>query len=61
MYSASVEKSAIFFCTLLFQEIAVPLSNTKYPVVDHPDSRSDAQSVYAYAYGPWYLRPYCKL
>ena len=35
MYSASVEESAIVFYALLFQEIAVSLSNTKYPVVDH--------------------------
>ena len=61
MYSASVEESAIVFCALLFQEIAVPISNTKYPVVDCQDSRSDAQSASAYAYSPWYLRPYYNL
>jgi hypothetical protein len=52
MYSASVEESAIVFYALLFQEIALPLSNTKYPVVDCHDSRSDAQSASAYAYSP---------
>ena len=61
MYSASAEESAIVFCTLLFQEIAVPLSNTKYPVVDHQDFRSDAQSASAYADSPSCLRPYCNL
>jgi hypothetical protein len=59
MYSASVEESAIVFYALLFQEIAVPLSNTKYPVVDHRDSRSNAQSASAYVYSPSCFRPYC--
>ena len=61
MYSASVEESAIVFCALLFQKIAVPLSNTKFPVVDRQDFRSDAQSASAYAYSPSCLRPYCNL
>ena len=34
MYSASVKESAIVFCALLFQEIAVPLSNTRYSVME---------------------------
>ena len=47
MYSASVDDRAIVFCTLLFQEIAAPLSNIKYLVLDCWDVLSDAQSASA--------------
>ena len=47
MYSTSVDDRAIVFCALLFQEIAAPLSNIKYPVLDRRDILSDAQSASA--------------
>ena len=47
IYSTSVDDRAIVFCTLLFQEIAAPLSNIKYLVLDHRDVLSDAQSASA--------------